>query len=59
MTLEQRAKEIADIHAVFPGPSRTHADLQAAVLRHLREAVDEALARAGRELLSHADWVGL
>lgn len=51
MTLEQRARLIADL----PGT----ADIYSVALKHLRQAVDEALARAGvASAPTHDEWVG-
>jgi hypothetical protein len=54
MTLEERAKAIADKRGLTPG-SYYHRAVEAFALQMLREAVDQALKKSGDKWPSHGE----
>lgn len=57
MTLEQRARLIAD-KCIPMLSTEHHGQIEQFALKMIREAVDEALTRAGVEAPSHREWTG-
>ena len=57
MTLEERAKSIADFYGLIPD-TRHRREFQAFALRMLREAVDEARSKSSNDFPPHRQWTG-